>query len=319
MKLIKDLKPGDLVLLYVDRKEGGSSMGAGVVGKPENAKWMTFVGHVYTENVGSVLNILQLKPNAAPAVYTLAPDLSINYIWASGNAQWIAMGDYRVFIYNDNVNNATQYVVWDTVKSSILDSLAVNYGQWNYRIRYNSLYIRDWNSVKSYYFNVNSGKFEQILPFHSQRAFTYRTYESSVNDGIIMMVKPNYYGTPNVIQARFLINGVLSADVTMPYFGNGWNWELGANGFTWAYEKVVNGNLVWIINLYDFSFNLLNTYNSGMPNMYFSVYIGERPWSIFGDGTNDKYVMMSPIGVELLELPSSVSTNFWIDDAIYND
>ena len=200
-----------------------------------------------------------------------------------------------------------------------MDSLAVNYGQWNYRIRYNSLYIRDWNSVKSYYFNVNSGKFEQILPFHSQRAFTYRTYESSVNDGIIMMVKPNYYGTPNVIQARFLINGVLSADVTMPYFGNGWNWELGANGFTWAYEKVVNGNLVWIINLYDFSFNLLNTYNSGMPNMYFSVYIGERPWSIFGDGTNDKYVMMSPIGVELLELPSSVSTNFWIDDAIYND
>jgi hypothetical protein len=50
---LADLRIGDEILMYVKRREGGSSMGPGVEGNEDYLTRMVYAGNVYTDTTGS--------------------------------------------------------------------------------------------------------------------------------------------------------------------------------------------------------------------------------------------------------------------------
>ena len=63
---IADLKIGDTIGIYINRQEGGASMGPSVEGKPEYYRHVAFGGHVYNNNTGQGYYLDTLEPIGIP-------------------------------------------------------------------------------------------------------------------------------------------------------------------------------------------------------------------------------------------------------------
>ena len=63
---ISELSIGDSILIYIDRGEGGATMGPGTEGKKEYERWVAFGGTVYNDHCGQGYYRDTMKPIGMP-------------------------------------------------------------------------------------------------------------------------------------------------------------------------------------------------------------------------------------------------------------
>jgi hypothetical protein len=115
---------------------------------------------------------------------------------------------------------------------------------------------------------------------------------------------PNNYFTPDFLRPSvqlFLDYGTYEASILtltgftstfqLPGGGNGYNIEVGKDKFLYSYN---DGS--WIMNLYDFNFNLLNSYDTQNSSSWSVNGLKDRFIQVFNTGSNYTIVGIGPTG-----------------------
>ncbi len=199
-----------------------------------------------------------------PKNIKLIDDKLFNYDY-NGWWNFDRFGDYSMMQLNSEEYDTTTYVVWD--KDGVLDTLVIpNSNEGNYRTRKNSLFIREWYDAEScWYFDIKTNKFVLIPEFYSQRGWTqYGTEIDATNNGKMVLVKPEYYGNNNNVEARILDNGILSEkvvllDASVMEWSNMF-WEISDETFIIGCRP----NNTYVIKVYDLNLNYLYTVETGL-------------------------------------------------------
>lgn len=233
---------------------------------------------------GDDSHILALLPGEAAPV-SIVSRANNYYDWTSN-----MFGDYFYISYN--LNDAGTYTQLYVYNYNLTFSTSGSFiGEvYNYRARFNSLFIRNWNGDTNYYFNTTSigdkgtPEILGIGTFYSQRGWDYNSeFAQGVNDGTMVLVNPPYYSGPSF---RVLKSDSITEDIPLEYYDSDWGWDVSQSYFFyWTFAP--NGGLNKTIKmfLYDLNGNLLNTVStdySGYDNwdmsdkrLIFNGYVGD--------------------------------------------
>ena len=170
--------------------------------------------------------------------------------------RWIFGDKYIQMLWTDNnYTGATLYLYSEGV---LQDSIFFDRpNDWNYGYNHNVFFIN--NEVDSYYVNNSVSAFTPIDYYD----YTYGGYmywnDTGHNDGRILFLNTQNGNT------AFLLEDSFVTGTTLPINGGDFNIRIGKDKFMYVYNLPTwEGNIV--INLYDFNFNLLNSYQTEFDN-----------------------------------------------------
>jgi hypothetical protein len=180
----------------------------------------------------------------AIADQTSVYDLEYYYAWRFEGF------DSKVMLAYTSTAGAT---VYKAIGSSVLDTLTIGSpGEFNYRLRGKSLFIRTWglSTDRNWYLNVSTNTFVEIPVFYSQRHYMYGTTENGQNTGFMLLVKPEWYAPYGTWTARILNNGVLGPERTL-HSSSTWNdggVRVSTQGVAFGYKQSVSSD--WAVKFF---------------------------------------------------------------------
>ena len=212
------------------------------------------------------------------------------------------IGDYTMYGYYVSGDDQTYYKM--ITPNTVADTLILNGNEPNYRFRYNSLYIRTWSYANyNWYFNSATNAFKQIDTFYSRRYFTYGFGESGINNGAMLLVKPDYYTPTGSITGRVLTSNSITDEVTFPHAPYGsWEFYMGSESVVYIYTDqpdYVNSELHILV--YDVNLNLKKTVSSSLAPMGMGeIYVvNDRIFLAFENGIGEQvYYMITQTTVQ---------------------
>ena len=209
--------------------------------------------------------------------------------------------------------------------STVVDTLILTGSQDNYRFRYNSLFIRTWSGPNyDYYFNAATNAFTQLDTFYSQRYFTYGFGESGINNGAMLLIKPEYFTPTGSITGRVLTANSITDEITFPYSDSietSYYFYMGSDSVVYAYvDRPDNVNYELHIAVYDLDLNLKKTVSnslSGSDTFEVNV-VNDRVFVELGEAPG-KYVNYLITQTTVQKKILSTSGNLIVDDGVWID
>ena len=291
---------------------------------PTNDSFFFYSASSYT-GVDLYLNTFS-KGKGFHSITSLTSLQFANNVSNSNGIDYTQTGDYYLeTIYDDEISKTMHRVIKNNSAGVpvILDTLTVDGNQTNIRTRKNSIFFRNWNTGKNYYFDVSTNKWREISKFYSRRDYPYITYDNSVNNGVMYLFHPMYWEN----KLRTLNNGVLYDDFTLPDSDGSedWNYYVGDDRFVWIYTKRVGAKYLYSFDLYSFydgKYKLLNTYQSETSHQFNIDIAGKRILVATRDdeSVNEyrKFVCINPNATMIQIIPNS-DYSFEFNDLRYND
>jgi len=268
------------------------------------------------------LNALVITPTGINTTQIISDISAIN----SGSYSSIVfrpVGDYNMYGYYNVSDDQTYYKM--IRGSTVVDTLILTGSQDNYRFRYNSLFIRTWSGPNyDYYFNAATNAFTQLDTFYSQRYFTYGFGDSGINNGTMLLIKPEYYTPTGSITGRVLTANSITDEVTLPYSNSietSYQFYMGSNSIVYAYvDSPDNVNYELHIAVYDLNLNLKKTVSNPLSgsNTFGVSVVNDRVFVEVGEAPG-KYVNYLITQTTVQKKRQSTSGDLTIDDGVWFD
>lgn len=261
---------------------------------------------------------------------TVAPDMSVINPWyddTNGDPHSLSFGDYHMYaIYNTSTNKTT-YKVYNPVNTTVsqveLSGQLTYNGVW--KTRHNSLFIRDWDTARSWYFNDSSKKFVQTSEFYGNvTSVRSHAFISGNDNGSLLL---SWYGSNNDY-FRVLGSNRFSKKLSIPYFNQEpyyYEVSLGLDKVLWVYTE--DGTRTIKAKIYDYELNLIKTHTVGtLASGWEFVDRTERSGDQFliriYDGVSAwKYYYITDETVELVSILESDHPNArtFVNDTVWAD
>jgi hypothetical protein len=213
------------------------------------------------------LNLLRVVKGSAPTTVVAVADQTLVTNPGNSNAwrfEGFDEGFYsKVMLAYTSTEGKTVYKIFGSSGTVALDTLTIDSpGEWNYRIRGKSLFIRTWSLSpnRNWYLNASTNAFVEIPVFYSQRHYMNGTTENGQNNGFMLLVKPEYWAPYNSWTARILNNGVLGPERTLHSSGtySAAGVRVSTQGVAFGYKQSQSSD--WVVKFFS-STDLSLTYS----------------------------------------------------------
>jgi len=266
------------------------------------------------------LNLLRVVKGSAPtSVVVVDQELVISP--ASSSSVRLEGFDGKAMIAYRLITGKTVYKIFGSSGTAALATLTIDSpGEWNYRLRGKSLFIRTWGlspSNRNWYLNASTNQFVELSTFYSQRYYLHGTSENGQNTGYMVLVKPDYYGSGSSWTARILNNGILGADRTLHSSStdvDDYEIALSSQGLAFAYQQT--GSSDWAVKFFsEADLSLSYSVDTECSNLNDYGAAGNRNyWIFYTTGNEYRLFSFSKNSCAVKDVPESADRDFTLND-----
>jgi len=222
------------------------------------------------------LTATRFTSTGEPTTFTIIPELKnydVSNIKNGVPANYGISGDYHYIDFISKIKgreNLRDIIVFNS--TNLLDKVSVYYDNYNGYSAYNLIYVVDWDSGKSWYFNTSTKKMvpsvQDIWDYWTPQ---YEGLRNLNNTGIVLPVRYFNDRTNETIYATVINRGVSGSEKEILTLKNSldggiYAWDFIVSTETIALGYKQNWNSTWKVKVFDLSLNLLYEIDTKKPN-----------------------------------------------------